>query len=105
MSGAGVDLVVEVPVANVGDRPGSEVVQVYVGADEPVVPRPEKELAGFAKVTLGAGQNATATIALKHRSFARWDPGTHEWVVDTGRYRIQVAASATDIRGELEVDV
>ncbi|MEQ8840279.1 MAG: glycoside hydrolase family 3 C-terminal domain-containing protein [Acidimicrobiales bacterium] len=105
VSGTGVDLVVEVPVENVGDRAGSEVVQVYVAPVDHVVPRPAKELAGFAKVTLAGGEPTTATVALKDRSFARWDPSIHDWVVDRGTYRVVVAASATDVRAVLEVEV
>ena len=105
VTGAGVDLVVDVPVTNTGDRAGSEVVQVYVAPAEHVVPRPDKELAGFAKVHLAAGATTTATIVLKERSFARWDPGVHAWVVDPGGYSLLVAASATDIRSTVEVTV
>jgi beta-glucosidase len=67
------------------------------------VPRPPKELAGFAKVDLAPQASATARIDLDDRSFARWDPASHRWTVDPGAYRILVAASAVDIRGELEV--
>ncbi len=105
VSGSGTELVVEVPVTNTGDRVGSEVVQVYVAADEAVVPRPIKELAGFAKVTVEPEKTATASVTLRDRAFARWDPATHAWTVDSGGYRLVVAASATDVRGELAVDV
>jgi beta-glucosidase len=105
VAGSGTDLVVEVPVANTGDRAGSEVVQVYVAPTEAIVPRPKKELAGFAKLALESGATGTATVTLKDRSFARWDPGTHGWVVDAGEYTIVVAASATDIRSTHQVTV
>ena len=105
VSGDGVDLVVEVPVTNTGVRDGSDVVQVYVAPAEHLVPRPEKELAGFAKVHVGAGTTASATVRLRDRSFARWDPGGHAWVVDPGTYSLVVAASATDIRSTVEVTV
>ena len=105
MSGDGVDLVIDVPVTNIGDRAGSDVVQVYVAPAEHVVPRPVKELAGFAKVHLAAGTDAIATVRLKERSFARWDPGVHEWVVDPGHYSLMIAASATDIRSTVVVTV
>jgi beta-glucosidase len=103
VSGDGFDLVVEVPVTNVGVRAGSEVVQVYVAPEEHVVARPQKELAGFAKIELDSGATGTATIRLKERSFARWDLATHPWIVDEGRYALLLAASATDVRGSLAV--
>ena len=105
VSGTGTDLVVEVPVTNTGDRTGSEVVQVYAAADEHVVPRPVKELAGFAKVEVGPGETATARVALRARAFARWDPGTHAWTVDDGDYHLLVAASATDVRESIAISL
>lgn len=105
VAGEGVDVVVEVPVTNTGDRPGSEVVQVYVAPDEHVVPRPDKELAGFAKLTLAPGETGIARVALKDRSFARWDVETHGWFVDPGGYTLVVAASATDVRSRISVAV
>ncbi|MEZ5245014.1 MAG: glycoside hydrolase family 3 C-terminal domain-containing protein [Acidimicrobiales bacterium] len=105
VAGDGVDLVVTVPVTNTGERTGSDVVQIYVSPTEHVVPRPEKELAGFAKVHLVPGATGTATVRLSERSFARWDAGVHAWVVDPGRYIVVVAASATDIRSTVEVVV
>ncbi len=92
---------VEVPVTNTGDRPGSEVVQVYVAPVESVVPRPHKELAGFSKVHVEPGDTAVATVDLRLRAFSRWDPGVHDWVIDPGQYDIVVAASAVDVRSTI----
>lgn len=105
VTGEGVDLVVEVPVTNTGDRTGSDVVQVYVAPAAHVVPRPEKELAGFAKLTLGPGETDVARVALTERSFARWDVATHGWVVDPGDYTLVAAASATDVRSRTDVSI
>jgi len=105
VTGEGADLVVEVPVTNRGDRHGSEVVQVYVAPDEHVVPRPEKELAGFVKLSLAPGETGVAQVTLKDRSFARWDVETHAWLVDPGEYALVVAASAVDIRSRIAVAI
>ena len=101
--GTGTDLSVEVPITNTGDRVGSEVAQVYVAPAQSVVPRPVKELAGFAKLDLAPGATGTARVNLTDRSFARWDPAVHDWVVDPGSYSIILAASATDIRATADV--
>jgi beta-glucosidase len=66
-----------VSITNTGERTGSEVVRVYVAPADHVVPRPEKELAGFAKLTLAPGETGVARVQLKERSFARWDVETH----------------------------
>ncbi|WP_419924214.1 glycoside hydrolase family 3 C-terminal domain-containing protein [Candidatus Poriferisocius sp.] len=104
-SGEGTEVTVSVPVTNTGHRPGSEVVQVYVAPPAGGVPRPPKELAGFAKLTLDPGETATAAITLKERSFARWDPQDHRWAVDPGQYQLVVAASAADIRSVQNIEV
>ena len=105
VSGEGTQRTVSVPVTNTGDRRGSEVVQVYVAPPTDGVPRPPKELAGFAKLDLDPGETATAVVTLSERSFARWDPETHRWTVDVGQYRLVVAASATDIRSATDIEV
>ena len=105
VSGTGTDLVVEVPVTNTGERSGAEVVQVYVAAVDPVVPRPPKELAGFVKVHVDPGATITARVGLRPRAFARWDPSVHDWRVDPGEYTLAVAASTVDIRADLAVTV
>ena len=103
IKGTGTDLSVEVPITNTGERAGSEVVQVYVAPGQSVAARPVKELAGFAKLDLAPGATGTARINLTDRSFARWDPAVHDWVVDPGSYSIILAASATDFRSTLNL--
>jgi beta-glucosidase len=71
----GNQLRVQVPVANTGARSGSEVVQCYVAPRTPRLSRPLKELKGFAKLRLGAGESGMAEIVLDDRSFAYWDNG------------------------------
>jgi beta-glucosidase len=105
VTGTGTDLTVTVAVTNTGDRPGSEVVQVYVAPPPGLVPRPPKELAGFAKVTVEPGATIDAAVRLRRRAFARWDPAVHDWVVDPGTYALVVAASARDGRATVEVAV
>ena len=64
IKGTGTDLSVEVSITNTGEREGSEVVQVYVAPAQSVVPRPVKELAGFAKLDLAPGATGTARVNL-----------------------------------------
>ena len=75
----GEQLSITVPVTNTGDRAGSEVVQCYVAPRSPRLPRPPKELKGFAKVHLAAGEFGAAQIVLDDRSFAYWDTGQPDW--------------------------
>jgi beta-glucosidase len=105
ITGTGTDLLVAVDVTNTGTRPGSEVVQVYVRDVESTLPRPAKELAGFAKVRLEPGQTARAEVLLGRRSFAVWDTAADEWLVEAGEYEILVGASSTDLRGSVTLHI
>ncbi|EMA10397.1 beta-glucosidase [Haloarcula vallismortis] len=95
---------VTVPVENVADRPGREVVQAYVrppsveGGD-----RPERELAGFEAVQLAAGERQTVELTLDDLAFSRYasDSG---WTVDTGTYTVEIGRSSQDIRTTVPVD-
>jgi beta-glucosidase len=94
---------VEVTLVNEGPRRGTEVVQVYVRAPESRVRRPERVLAGFAKVVLDPGARTTVRVALGAAAFRYWDTDTHAWRTDPGRYEVLVGASSRDIRASTEV--
>ena len=123
-------VIVRVPVANIGDRRGQEVVQLYVSASHPRVFRPVKELKAFAKVTLDPGATSLVELELSDRAFARWSAkdstlagllerqvaqapfmprpepvGERGWVIDAGRYDIHVGRSTTDIAHVVSLDV
>ncbi|WP_189426108.1 beta-glucosidase [Devosia pacifica] len=86
---------VSVTVENTGSRPGSTVVQLYVGEDTPVLERPEKELKAFAKVRLDAGARTVVQLPLDARAFASFDKGG--WRVHAGGYTVRVGTSAADL--------
>jgi hypothetical protein len=65
----GESLTVRVPVTNIGERAGAEVVQLYVEDVEASVPRPPRELKGFAKVWLEPGEAGMAEFTLTPRDF------------------------------------
>jgi beta-glucosidase len=90
---------VEFDLANTGDRAGAEVAQVYVGFPSlPDVPEPPRQLKGFRRVELAAGQTGHVTIDLDARAFSYWDVTTHGWKIAPGNYTISVASSSRDIR-------
>lgn len=90
-------------VENTGDRPGAEVVQVYLAPHEERPLQPAQWLAGFARVELAPGERRLVRISLDARSFQRWDPVDGAWVVPAGAYEVRVAASSRDVR--LRADV
>jgi len=89
---------VEVTVTNVGDRAGQEVVQVYVAPRDPRLPRPPKELKGFAKVELAPEESRRVSLELPPRAFAFYDSDAKAWVTEPGEYDVLVGRSAGDIR-------
>jgi beta-glucosidase len=96
---------VGVTLSNRGARRGTEVVQVYVRAPESLVRRPDRELAGFAKVTIDPGGRETVRVALGPAAFRYWDVETHAWRTDPGRYEVLVGSSSRDIRASAFVTV
>ncbi len=101
----GATVTVRVPLTNDGDRPATEVVQVYVRDVEAAVHRPHHELAGFARVELDPGGQATAEVVLDRRAFAWWDVESGDWVVETGTFEVLVGASSRDLRGHATIEV
>ena len=85
-------------LTNTGDRDGAEVAQLYVHAKAPTVYRPAKELKGFAKVFLKAGESREVTIDLDDKAFRYWNDKTGKFEVDGGEYEILIGASVADIR-------
>ena len=85
-------------ITNIGQRAGAETAQLYVGEENPKVPRPIKELKGFQKVYLQPGESKEVTIQLNQRSLAFYNVQARAWEADPGVYTISVGASSQDIR-------
>ena len=84
-----------VPVTNTGKREGTETVQVYVKAlDYPEAPI--KSLKGFQKLSLKAGETATATITLDGEAFEYYDESIDELSTRPGRYQILYGNSSQE---------
>ncbi|WP_435607499.1 glycoside hydrolase family 3 N-terminal domain-containing protein [Streptomyces ardesiacus] len=84
-------------VTNTGSRDGEEVVQVYVRDDLASMVRPDRELAGFARVRIAAGETKTVRFDMRADQFAFLDVDMR-WTVEAGDMTVLVGASSTDIR-------
>lgn len=84
-------------LTNSGGRTGAEVAQVYVADSHSSVPRPPKELKGFAKVRLQPGETQRVSIDLDRRAFAYYDVTAADWQVTPGTFRVLVGSSSRDI--------
>jgi len=85
-------------VKNSGAREGAEIAEMYVGTDHSSVPRPLKELKGFAKTTLKPGESKRLTLTLDRRAFSFYDVANHAWNAEPGEFTIQVGSASNDIR-------
>lgn len=88
---------------NIGERDGAEVAQLYIGMKDGKVFRPAKELKGFSKVFLKAGESKEVKIPFDDKSFRYWNVLTNAWEVEEGTYQIMIGASVADIRLECEI--
>jgi beta-glucosidase len=84
-------------VTNTGSRAGDAVPEVYIAAEQSSVPRPPKELKGFARVTLQPGEMQRVKIPLSARSFAYYDTTGKSWRAEKGAYDVLVGSSSAQI--------
>lgn len=95
----------EFTLSNTGKMDGAEVTQLYVGMEEAKVFRPEKELKGFQKVFLKAGESKRIRIPFEDKTFRYWNVRTGKWETEGGTYTIMIGASCLDIRLTAKADV
>ncbi len=88
---------VTVNVINTGKRAGYEVVQLYVHPDHVKMIRPKRELKAFKKIYLEPGETKNVSFTLGKRAFACWDPVSHGWTVEKGRFGIEICRNAHDV--------
>ena len=87
-------------IKNTGSMDGAEIAQLYVGLPGAKVFRPKKELKGFVKVFLKAGESAQVTIPFDEYTFRYFNVKTNRWETEGGEYRIMIGASVADVRLE-----
>ena len=85
-------------IKNVGLREAAEVAELYVGDSHASVPRPAKELKGFAKVNLRPGESKQVTLSLDRRAFSYFDVAKHGWNAEPGDFAILIGTSSAEIR-------
>lgn len=91
-------LTVTLDVKNTGDVAGDEVVQLYLHDVNPSVKRPVKELRGFERISLLAGQTKNVTLVIPADKLAFYDEKIHDFRVETEPVDVMVGSSSEDIR-------
>ena len=92
-------------ITNAGTVDGDEVAQVYVAFPDSKIMRPARELKGFARVSLKAGETRQVTVRLDDKAFRYFNVGTNSWEIESGTYEILVGASVRDIRLKAAVEI
>jgi len=92
-------------IANCGNVDGAETIQIYVGQERPSLYRPAKELKGFKKVFLKAGEEKTIEIAVPVAELAFYDDTRKRWIVETDSFKIHAASSSDNIRKSLKIKI
>lgn len=91
-------LKLNVDVTNTGTRDGAEVVQLYISDTESTLDRPLKELKGFEKVYLKAGETGRVSFTIDSSMLQYFDDTAHEWVTEPGEFTALVGSASDDIR-------
>ena len=84
---------------NAGKRDGDEVVQLYVRGVDAKAPAANRELRGFARVHLKAGEARRVAFTLRpSRDLLRYDEAKKALAVAPGPFEVEVGASSADLR-------
>ena len=96
---------VSVDVQNVGACDGAEVVQLYISDPVASVDRPAKELKGFEKVFLKAGEKKTVTFEIDAEALSFYDMSKSAWNAEPGEFQAHFASSSTDVRATVSFEL
>lgn len=89
---------VTVSIKNTGAVTGAEVAQLYITYPSSAPRTPVRQLRGFDKLSLTAGQSGTATFNIRKRDLTYWNVASQQWVVPSGTFGVSVGASSRDLR-------
>jgi beta-glucosidase len=96
---------VDVDVRNVGKLDGEEVVQIYASYPESRVSRPRRQLVGFKRVLIKAGEKKTLSFDIQPQSIAYWDTAAHAFVVEKGALALSAGGSSAELPLSIAVQI
>jgi len=88
---------VKFTITNTGKRDGAEIAQLYVGKNQSGLIRPKKELKGFKKVWIKAGESVEVEIPFDDKTFRYFSTVSNKWEIEGGEYQIYVGKNVADI--------
>jgi len=92
-------------LGNSGKLSGSETVQVYMSQKKPSLMRPVKELKGFRKIFLEAGERTSVEIEIPVNSFAFYDEAIPGWKLEEDTYTLHIASASDKIHSSVEITI
>ena len=84
-------------LANISSVDAEEVAQVYVSRPSSKIERPVKELKGFQRIALKAGERKTITIPVRRSDLRHWDEPSQSWMLEPGALTILVGGSSNSL--------
>jgi len=84
-------------ITNTGEMDGAEIAQLYVEKKSNLIFRPIKELKGFNKVFLKAGETKAVSIKLDERVFSYFNVNNNQWEVEAGTYKLHISRNVRDV--------
>jgi beta-glucosidase len=100
---SGGQVTVQAEIRNSGQRPGDEVVQLYV--HQAGEKRPREQLAGFARISLKPGEARTVSFSLPAEQLAYWDSGRGMFAVKPGDVDVLLGSASDDIRQKAQFQI
>ena len=91
-------ITISVEIKNKGQYRGAEIIQVYFHDQESELDRPEKELCGFTKMWLEAGEKKTGKITVPIKQLRYYNLDEKQWILESGAIDILVGSSSRDIK-------
>ena len=97
-------MIVTADITNIGERDGKEVVQLYISDKNKTPLRPEKELKGFQKIQLKAGETKTVSFEIVEKDLSYYEEMIHDWYAPSGIYQIRIGHASDEILLEEEFE-
>ncbi|MDR2293504.1 MAG: glycoside hydrolase family 3 C-terminal domain-containing protein [Prevotellaceae bacterium] len=98
-------ITISIPIKNTGIREGAEVVQLYISDKKSSLPRPVKELKGFQKIFLQAGEEQTITFTIDKNALMYYDDTESTWIAEPGEFEALIGSSSIDIKEKIKFEL
>ena len=96
----------EITVTNTGEKPGKEIVQLYVSSPQASMVKPVRELKAFVKTReLNPGESEVLVMTFSDYDIASFDESNSQWVTTKGKYTASFGASCSDIKFKIPFNV